>query len=117
MRQIALIALLLALVGVSLAGLYFLGLAAVSFIAPASAQGFLLGFAGTASAPYLELTLRLAVGAAFVARAPLMMFPLTFGVFGWVLIVTSACLLASLGAGTSASRSKPFLTRCVGLTW
>jgi hypothetical protein len=84
----------LALVGVCLAGLYFVCLAAVSFMAPARAKGFLLGFAGTASAHYFELALRIAVGAAFVVRAPLMLFPQTFSLFGWALILTSAGLLA-----------------------
>lgn len=84
----------LSLLGVSLAGLYFLGLGVACLVAPTKAQGFLLGFAGTAPAHYLELALRLAVGGAFVLRAPWMMFSQTFAVFGWVLIVTSACLLA-----------------------
>lgn len=66
----------------------------VSFVAPAKAQGFLLGFAATAPAHCLELALRLLVGAAFVQRAPMMLFSQAFGIFGWVLIVTSACLLA-----------------------
>lgn len=84
----------LALLGVLLAGLYLLGLALLSFIAPALAQRFLLGFAGSAATHGLELALRIVAGGAFVIRAPLMMFPEAFSLFGWGLILTSACLLA-----------------------
>lgn len=60
----------LALLGVALAGIYFLGLAALAFIAPMQARRFLLGFAGSAAVHYLELLVRMAVGGAFVLRAP-----------------------------------------------
>ncbi len=85
---------MLALLGVLLTGLYFLGLAVMVFAAPDRAGRFLLSFAGTPFAHFLEMALRLAVGAAFVIRAPLMMFPEAFNLFGWVLVVTTACLLA-----------------------
>lgn len=84
----------LSLVGVLLTGLYFLALAVVAFAAPDRAGRFLLSFAGTPFAHFLELALRLAIGAAFVIRAPLMMFPEAFNLFGWALVVTTACLLA-----------------------
>ena len=84
----------LALLGVVLAGIYFLGLAALVFIAPVQARRFLLGFAGSANVHYFELLIRLAVGGAFVLRAPLMMFPQVFSLVGWVLLITSGCLLA-----------------------
>lgn len=84
----------LALIGVLLTGLYFLGLAVVALAAPDRAGRFLLGFAGTPFAHVLEMALRIALGAAFVIRAPLMMLPEAFNLFGWVLVVTSACLLA-----------------------
>ena len=63
---------MLALVGVLLAGLYFVGLAAAALAAPARAADFLQGFASSASAHYVELALRLAVGCAFILRAPRM---------------------------------------------
>lgn len=85
---------ILALLGVVLTGAYFVGLAVVAFAAPEKAGRFLLGFAGTPFAHFLEMALRLAVGAAFVIRAPLMLFPEAFKLFGWVLVVTTACLLA-----------------------
>ncbi len=83
----------LALLGVVLAGLYFVVLAVVAFSAPEKAERFLLGFAGTPCAHFLEMALRLAIGVAFVIRSPLMMFPEAFKLFGWVLVVTTACLL------------------------
>ena len=84
----------IALLGVLLAGFYLVGLAVLSFIKPATARKFLLGFAGSALAHYLEMAIRLAVGGAFVLRAPLMKLPVVFSIFGWVLIITTACLLA-----------------------
>lgn len=84
----------LALAGVLLAGLYFIGLAAAALAAPARAARFLLGFAGSARAHYVELALRLAVGCAFIARAPRMPFESAFAAFGWVLVATSAVLFA-----------------------
>ncbi len=85
---------MLSLIGVLLTGLYFVGLAVVAFAAPDKAGRFLLSFAGTPFAHFLEMSLRLAMGAAFVIRAPLMMFPEAFKLFGWVLVVTTVCLLA-----------------------
>lgn len=77
---------------VLLAGLYLLGLGVVSLADPARATRFLLGFAGSARAHYLELALRLAVGAAFIWRAPHLLFPGLFSLFGWVLAITTAGL-------------------------
>ena len=84
----------IALLGILLAGFYLVGLAVLSFMNRAAARRFLLGFAGSACVHYLELATRLAVGGAFVIRAPLMKFPTVFSLFGWVLIITTACLLA-----------------------
>ena len=42
---------------VSLAGLYLIALAAVALLAPSRARRFLLGFAGSPGAHYLELAL------------------------------------------------------------
>ncbi|MEO8002401.1 MAG: hypothetical protein ABI644_11035 [Arenimonas sp.] len=82
----------LALVVVLLAGLYLLILALVAFLKPEKASGFLLGFASSASFHYLELSIRMVIGVAFVVRAPLTMFPEILTIFGWVLIGTTACL-------------------------
>ena len=79
---------------VVLTGLYFVGLASISLFAPARAARFLLGFAGSASAHYIELVVRIVVGGAFLLNAPLMLFPGAFVAFGWVLVITSICLFA-----------------------
>ena len=84
----------LAMVGVLLTGLYLVGLAVLSFLAPERARRFLHGFAGSARVNYIELAVRLLAGGAFVQRAPFTMFPWAFSLFGWALIITTACLLA-----------------------
>lgn len=83
----------LVLAVVVLAGLYFISLAVVSLITPARAELFLLGFASSALKHYVELVLRLVVGAAFVIHAPRMQFSGAFAVFGWVLLATTVCLI------------------------
>ena len=76
------------------AGTYLVGLAAVALISPSKARAFLGGFAGSASAHYLELCVRLVVGAALLRCAPQMPFPRVFAVFGWMIVVTGVALLA-----------------------
>ena len=82
-----------ALAVVVLAGVYLLALGAVSLFAPARASRFLLGFASSASVHFTELLLRFVVGAALVTYAPRMSQSGAFNLFGWVLLVTTACLL------------------------
>jgi uncharacterized protein YjeT (DUF2065 family) len=77
---------------VLLAGIYFVSLAAVALAAPNLATRFLLGHARTALVHYLELFLRLAVGAAFLLHGPSTRFPTFFAAFGWVLVATTAVL-------------------------
>lgn len=83
----------LALAIVVLTGLYFIVLGAVSLLAPARANRFLLGFADSPSTHYIELLLRFVVGGAFLFHAPRMPLSSIFNMFGWVLIVTTGCLL------------------------
>jgi len=83
----------LALVAIVLAALYLLALGAASLVAPARASRFLLGFASSQAIHFVELTLRLLVGAALVLYAPRMFLSAAFNLFGWVLLVTTACLL------------------------
>lgn len=83
----------LALVFVVLAGLYLCALAATSIFAPSRANRFLLGFANSQRVHFIELLIRFVVGGAFVIHAPRMFAPCVFRLFGWVLVVTSACLL------------------------
>jgi hypothetical protein len=84
---------LLSVIALCAAGAYLvvLGVAAVAF--PAKASRFLLAFAGSARAHYLELAIRLAVGGALVLRAPSMPFSGAWLAIGWVLIVSTAILL------------------------
>ena len=83
----------LALLAVVAAGVYFIILAAVSFAAPSRATSFLMGFATTAGAHYVELAVRATVGLAFIAHAEHVAFPIAFAVFGWVLTGTTAVML------------------------
>ncbi|MDZ4701397.1 MAG: hypothetical protein SH809_16920 [Rhodothermales bacterium] len=83
----------LALAIVLLSALYLVSLAVVSFARPARASTYLLGFAGSALAHYVELGIRIIAGAAFVFRAPYMVFSDYFAVFGWILLVTTAGLM------------------------
>lgn len=84
----------LAFAVVLLTGLYLIGLAAVSLLAPARAALFLGGFATSALTHYIELVLRLSAGGAMVIYAPKMRFSEAFALVGWVLIITTAVLLA-----------------------
>lgn len=72
---------------------YLISLGVISFVAPARATRFLLGFVGSAFAHYFELTIRFLVGAAFLLQAPDMRFSGLFEAFGWIIIVTTAGLL------------------------
>lgn len=77
---------------VLLTGLYFCALAAASFLAPGKTKRFLLGFASSPRVHFIELSLRLVVGAAFVIYAPRMFAPDISNLFGWVLLITTAGL-------------------------
>ncbi len=79
---------------VLLAGLYLIGLAGLAFVSPERAKLFLSRMASSALAHYVELLVRLVVGAAFVVYAPQMKLASIFLVFGWVLIGTTMGLLA-----------------------
>ncbi len=74
------------------AAAYLLALGLLLLVSPAHGRRFLAGFAQTVSAHYLELGLRILVGAAFIAHAPKMATPTLFAALGWVLIGTSLAL-------------------------
>ncbi|MBT8093293.1 MAG: DUF2065 family protein [Gammaproteobacteria bacterium] len=82
----------LALSVVVLAGLYFCVFAVTSLTMPAESSRFLLGFASSQRAHYIELLIRLLVGWSLVIYAPRMFATAVFTAFGWALIITSACL-------------------------
>ena len=77
---------------VVLAGIYFVVLSVVSLAAPSRASAFLMGFASSAVMHYVELFARVAVGFAFVVQAAHVPFPVSFTVFGWLLVGTTAGL-------------------------
>ena len=79
---------------VFLVGLYLVALAAALLMDPTRAARFLLGFAGSSSAHYLELACRLIAGGAFVVQAPRLPWSVGFAAFGWVLLLTTAALFA-----------------------
>jgi len=82
-----------ALVALVLAALYLLAFGAASLAVPARASRFLLGFASSQSIHFIELFLRIIVGGALIVYAPRMFLPGAFNLFGWLLLVTTACLL------------------------
>ena len=102
---------------VLLVGVYFVTLAAVAMFAPCQAKRFLLGFAGTARAHYIELTLRAAAGGAFVLQAPRMPVASAFAVFGWLLLLTTGGLavLPWRWHRAFAQRAVPYATRRLAL--
>ena len=78
---------------VVVSALWLVGLAVAIFVAPSRAERFLTGFASSARAHYTEQVLRLIAGGAMIVFSPEMRFPEPFLIFGWLLTVTSACLL------------------------
>ncbi len=78
---------------VILAGLFLIGQAAFVAVAQKRAERFLLSFASSPRAHYLEQALRLVAGLGFVWFSPQMKYHDLFLVFGWVLVVTSIVLL------------------------
>jgi hypothetical protein len=104
---------LLASILVLLTGLYLIGLAVVLLLSPARAARFLGGFASSAFTHYLELALRLIAAGALLQYAPQMLFSGFFVMFGWVLVVTTAGLLAVPWQWhyRFAQRTVPYATR------
>lgn len=76
-----------------LTALYFIALGLLCLFAPTRAKRFLLAHASSAGKHYLELSLRLLVGFAFIVQAADLYFGKAFLVFGWILIGSTACLL------------------------
>lgn len=83
----------LAAVIVVVSAAWLIGLAMVAFARPEVVKDFFGKFASSAFAHFLEMFLRLMIGAAFVIYAPQMKFPAAVKAFGWLLIVTTAVLL------------------------
>ncbi|AKE52517.1 hypothetical protein [Kangiella geojedonensis] len=76
--------------------LFALGLIAFEFVillAKPKAIQFLKAFVKTPWHHFLEQTLRLIIGASIVVHAPDMAFSDLFGIFGWIIIITSLMLV------------------------
>ena len=83
---------LLARLVIVAAGLYLVGLGISCFFRPSSAARFLLGHASSAFLHYLELVLRVLLGASLVKMAPALPYSQLVSLFGWILIVTTVVL-------------------------
>src|SRR5215831_6786230 len=74
-------------------GLSLMTFTGVAFTSPARAERFLMAFASSARAHYLEQAFRILVGAALVVLSSSMWHPKVFWLFGWAMVISSAVLL------------------------
>jgi hypothetical protein len=65
----------------------------VAFAKPARAERFLMAFASSARAHYVEQVFRILVGGALVVLSSTMWQPRMFLYFGWAIVVSSAALI------------------------
>jgi len=77
---------------VALAGAFLFALGATALVRPPLARRFLLGFASSSTKHYLELGIRLLVGAAFISAAPSMVGTTVVSGAGWLLLVTTCVM-------------------------
>lgn len=82
----------IALAIVVTAALYLLALGGSALTRPEVARRFLGGFATTRRLHFTELALRVCVGSSLIVSAPRLAFGAVLLLFGWVLVMTSACL-------------------------
>lgn len=73
-------------------GVYLLLLGMLLTLDRETASRFLLGFAGSQLTHFIELSLRILVGAGLIINSPKMLFGAAFYAFGWLLIGTTAIL-------------------------
>jgi hypothetical protein len=78
---------------VVLTGLYLVGLAAVALLSPRRARLFLFSFASSATVHFLELSVRLMLGAALALYAPQMRYSALWTVIGWTVVATTIGIL------------------------
>jgi hypothetical protein len=83
----------LALIIVAASGAFLIGVGVLGLVRPVQAQRFFLGFATSARKHYLEVAVRMLVGAAFVVAAPRMAASVAASVVGWVLLATTVIML------------------------
>lgn len=77
---------------VALAGAFLIALGAAALFRPPTVKRFLLGFASSCAVHYLELGIRLLVGAAFICAAPSMVGTTIASWAGWILLGTTGAL-------------------------
>ena len=65
----------------------------VAFAKPAIAERFLMAFASSARAHYVEQVFRLVIGAALVVLSPTMWQSKMFWLVGWAIVVSSTALM------------------------
>jgi hypothetical protein len=70
-----------------------IGFTGVAFARPARAQRFLMLFASSARAHYVEQVCRLLVGAALVVASPAMWQSRMFWLVGWAIVVSALALI------------------------
>ena len=85
--------LVVALAIVVMASVFLLALGASALFRPPWARRFLLGFASSPTKHYVELGIRLLVGAAFVLAAPSMVGSAVASGAGWVLLLTTGIMV------------------------
>jgi uncharacterized protein YjeT (DUF2065 family) len=74
-------------------GLLFIVLTGVVFAKPALAERFLMSFASSARAHYLEQACRLLFGLSLVVLSPAMWQTSMFRLLGWAIVISSMALL------------------------
>jgi hypothetical protein len=84
---------LLAGIVVVAGGLCLIGFTCIIFVRPTPAKRFLMSFASSARAHYVELACRLLLGTSLVALSPAMWQPNMFRVIGWAIVISSLALL------------------------
>ena len=73
-------------------GLAFIAFAGAVFATPTRAERFLLLFASSARAHYVEMTFRMVLGACLVALSPDMWPTMMVRLLGWAIVISSAAL-------------------------
>lgn len=74
-------------------GLFLIGLTGVVFARPGLAQRFLMSFASSARAHFIEQAFRLLIGSSLVVLSPAMWQTKAFWLIGWTIVVTSTALI------------------------
>ena len=84
---------LVAAIVVIVFGLLLIAFTGVAFAQPAVAERFLIRFASSARAHYVEQGFRILIGAALIVLSSAMWQPKMFWLFGWAIVVGSAALI------------------------